>query len=215
MMQLYYSNTANARKVCTVARYLDAPLRYVRLDLGAGEQRTPEFLALNPNGKVPLLVDGELRLWESTAIACHLSERAGTDLWPRDGRQIEALRWLFWDAHHFGRHGGRLYFEHVIKAANGKDPDPDEVADAKHWFQRFAGVLDAHLRDRDYVLGDRLSVPDFILSGYLPFAQQAQLPLDGLEGIARWQQRLEKIDAWRDPYPAEPAAFARTEAVAA
>ena len=94
-MKLYYAETINPRKVCAVARYLEVPVEFVRMDLRDRETRTPEFLALNPNGKVPLLQDGEHCLWESNAIMCRLSDLAGADLWPRDQRQIDVLRWLF------------------------------------------------------------------------------------------------------------------------
>jgi glutathione S-transferase len=92
-MKLHYAETMNPRKACAVAKYLGSPVQYIRMDLSRGEHRTPEFLALNPNGKVPLLVDGDMQLWESTAIMAHLAVKAGSDLWPSDAaRQVEVLR---------------------------------------------------------------------------------------------------------------------------
>src|SRR5262245_22297517 len=152
-MKLFYAETLNPRKVCAVARYLEAPVEFVRVDLSRGETRTPGFLALNPNGKVPLLQDGDCCLWESNAIMCRLSDLSGADLWPHDDRQIEVLRWLFWDAAHFGRYAGRLYFEHIIKPAILGEPTPDTqaVAEALAYFRTYAAILDEHLRDRSYV----------------------------------------------------------------
>src|SRR5262249_61147332 len=84
-----------------------------------GENRPPAFLALNPNGKVPVLeVDGR-GLWEANAIMCYLARRAQSDLWPSDERQIDVIRWLNWSSEHFSRFCGRLYFEHVIKPSFG------------------------------------------------------------------------------------------------
>ncbi len=130
-MKLYYAETLNPRKACAVARYLGSPVEYVRVDLGRGEQRTPEFLAMNPNGKVPVLRDGDRSLWEANAIMCYLSNAAKSDLWPRDERQIDVLRWLSWDALHFLPYGGALYFEYLIKPFFGAgDADAAKVETA-------------------------------------------------------------------------------------
>ena len=75
-MNLYYYETLNPRKACAVARYLNLPVEFVRVDLTRGEQKTPEFLALNPNGKVPVLRDGDWSVWEANAIMCYLSDEA-------------------------------------------------------------------------------------------------------------------------------------------
>src|SRR3546814_6049271 len=87
MMKLYYDETMNPRKVCAVARYLDSPVDFIRVDLGKGQNKTPDFLALNPNAKVPVLQTGNDVLWESNAIMCRLAQIAGSDLWPTDARQ--------------------------------------------------------------------------------------------------------------------------------
>ena len=68
LMKLFYEQTINPRKACVVARYLNSPVDYVHIDLSKGENRTPEYLAINPNGKVPALEDGDLKLWEANAI---------------------------------------------------------------------------------------------------------------------------------------------------
>ena len=91
-MKLYWSDTLMPRKACAVAKYLALPLEYVHVDMGRGEHRTPEFRSINPNAKVPALVDGELTLWESNAIACHLADKAQSDLLPRDSRLVEIVR---------------------------------------------------------------------------------------------------------------------------
>ena len=93
-MKLFYSDTLNPRKACAVARYLNSPVEFVYVRLGKGEQRTPEFLAINPNGKVPVLQYGDKSLWEADAIMCYLARFAGSDIWPDDERQVDVIRWL-------------------------------------------------------------------------------------------------------------------------
>ena len=208
-MKLYYAETMNPRKVCAVAKYLGSPVEFIRVDLRKGEHREPAFLEQNPNGKVPLLVDGELCLWESTAIMAHLAVQAGSDLWPSDAAsQVEVLRWLSWDMVHFSRHGSSLYFEHMIKPWAGLgEPNAAAVEEATGFFKRFAAVLDAHLATRDYLVGNRLSIADFGTGVLLPWAKQAHLPVEGFAHIERWHERLMALPAWRDPFPAPlPAA---------
>lgn len=203
-MKLYFSETINPRKACAVARHLNVPVEFVRVDLAQGEQHAPAFLAINPNGKVPVLHDGDLVLWEANAIMCHLSNLAGADLWPRDPRaQIEVQRWLSWDASHFTAHGGTLYFENLIKPALGMGaPDAAAVEGATRMFVASATVLDAHLASRKFLLGDALTVADFAVGAALPYAKGACIPLADFPAVARWHERLNGLPAWRAPFGA-------------
>ncbi|MGH7006292.1 MAG: glutathione S-transferase family protein, partial [Alphaproteobacteria bacterium] len=211
-MKLYYFETANSRKACAVARHLDAPVDFVRVDLAKGEHKSPAFLAINPNGKVPALEDGDLRLWESMAIMCHLADKAGSSLWPKDARQIDVIRWLSWDATHFSRHAGTLLFQRVIKPRFGLgDPDAAAIDEAEGFFGQFAGVLDdhlkgQHLKGREYLVGDAPTVADFAVGAFLPDAQAAKLPLEAFSEIRRWYAKVEQLPGWREPFP--PAASA-------
>jgi glutathione S-transferase len=206
-MKLYYAETLNPRKACAVAKYLNAPVEFVHVDLGKGENRTPEFLALNPNGKVPVLETGERSLWEANAIMCYLARITGSDLWPNDDRQIEVMRWLSWESWHFTRHAGTLYFQHIIKPAFGMgDPDPAVVEEATGFFKRFAAVLNDHLSGRACLVGDALSVADFAVAVALPYAEDARIPLAEFPEIRRWHARLCELPAWVEPFPGLRAA---------
>ena len=205
-MRLYYAETPNARRPCAVARHLNSPVKFVRIDFGRQEHTTPEFLAVNPNGKVPALEDGDVKLWESNAIMCYLADKAGSDLWPKDARQIDVVRWLSWDMAHFSRHGGALFFQNHIKAVYGLgDPDAAAIEEATGFFKRFAGVLDDHLRGRDFLVGNSLSVADFGVAAVLPTAKEAKLPLDDFSEIQRWHDRLCQLPAWQAPFPERAA----------
>lgn len=202
MMRLYWSDVLSPRKACAVAKYLDSPVEYVYLDLGRGEQRAPGYLALNPNGKVPTLVDGARVLWEADAIMCHLAARCDSDLWPQDARQIDVLRWLSWDLQHFSRHAGTLYFEYIVKPRFGLgDIDPAAVEQATGAWRRFAAVLESHLHDRHWLVGHSPTVADFAVAAALPDAAAAHIPVEAFPAIRRWHERLEEIDAWREPFP--------------
>lgn len=202
-MKLYFFDTMNPRKACAAARYLEAPVEFVFVDLARGEHRRPEFLALNPNGKVPVLVDGDYRLWEANAIMAYLARKAGSDFLPTDEeRLIEVMRWLSWDAEHFKRHAGALYFEHVIKSRfNLGVPDPAVVEKSIGFLRPSATVLDDHLSGRRWLVGDAPTIADFAIAVTLPYAADARIPLGDYPAVIRWHDRLNAIDAWRQPYP--------------
>lgn len=201
-MKLYWSDVLAPRTVCALAKYLESPVDYVYLDLGRGEQRRPDYLAINPNGKVPTLLDGARSLWESDAIMCHLAARCDSELWPQDARQTEVIRWFSWNHQHFTAHAGALYFEHIIKPRFGLgDADPAEVARASREWRRAAAVLDGHLQHRRYVVGDSLTLADFALAVALPHAIRAHIPLAEFPAIQRWHERMNELEAWREPFP--------------
>lgn len=206
-MKLYYAETLNPRKACAVARHLEAPVEFVRVDLGKGEHRSPAFMALNPNAKVPVLeIDGE-SLWESNAIMCRLAQAMESDLWPADARQIEVLRWLCWDMQHFSKYAGNLYFEYIIKPIfDIGPPDGPAVEEATGYVRRYAAVLNDHLRGRRWLVGDSPTVADFAVAVTLPYAEQAHIPLKEFPEVERWHDRLGEMPAWRDPFGTAAAA---------
>jgi glutathione S-transferase len=206
-VRLYFFETPTSRKACAAARYLGLAVELVRVDLSKDEQRRPAFLAINPNGKVPTLEDGATRLWESDAIMCYLADKAGSDLWPKDARQIDVIRWLSWNAAHFSRHAGNLFFQHVVKPhLQGGRPDPAVVEESTGFFLRFAAVLDEHLKGRRHIVGDGLTVADFAVGAFLPHATEAKIPVDRFPEINRWYAGLEALPAWREPFATTAAA---------
>lgn len=208
-MKLYYFETLNPRKACAVARYLGSPVEFVRVDLSKGEQKAPGYLAINPNGKVPALTDGDARIWEANAIMAYLARAERSDLWPGDERQIELTRWLSWNADHFTRHAGALYFQHIIKPLFLRaEPDPKAVEEATGFFKQFAQVLNDHLRGRRFLLGDTLTIADFSVAVTLPYAEKAKIPVGGFAEIERWHARLNELPAWREPFPVAKTAAA-------
>ena len=202
-MKLYYSDILSAARACAVAKYLNAPVGYVYLDLVKGDQKKSDYLAINPNGKVPTLVKGERITWESDAVICQLSEDMGADLWPHDARQVEITAWFSWNQQHFTRAGGALYFENIVKKRFGIGaPNPAAVEEARGDFRRWATVLNDHLASRTWLVGDSITVADFSVAMALPYADEAQLPLAEFANICRWHDRLNEIESWREPFPA-------------
>jgi glutathione S-transferase len=204
-MELYvFPPSPNCRKVLATVYHLGLPVDIRQLNLAAGEQRKPDFLAINPNGRVPALVDGDFRLWESNAIAQYLCEVAGdTRLWPGDARgRADVARWLSWQGAHWGPATNALIWENHAKAMYGMGgPDEKALADATEKFHAVARVLDAHLADRRFVAGDEPTIADFALGGNMTYAAPAKFPLEGYPNLRAWWDRLEDIDSWRRSKP--------------
>ena len=131
MKYFFHPASPNCRKVTALLRHLDLGAENKVVDLPGGEHLTPEFLSVNPNGRVPALVDGDLTVWESNAIIIYLAEKAGSDLWPDDARRLEIMRWLFWEQAHLMYATGIVFFQKLIKAMAGLgEPDQTRIDEA-------------------------------------------------------------------------------------
>jgi GST-like protein len=162
MLRLHTAPTPNGRKASIALEELGLPYEVRHVDLENGEQLTPEFLALNPNHKIPVLEDGDLVVWESGAILTHLAEKYGK-LLPRDPKgRIAAIQYAFFQAGGLGPNLGQL-------AAQLARPEAERNAEMVKIFsnevERLIGVLDRILADGrpylagDYSLGDIMHFP--------------------------------------------------------
>lgn len=206
-MQLYYFETMNPRKVCALAKHLDVPVDYVRLDVANGALRSPEHLARNPNGLAPVLVDGSRSIWESTAIMVHFATLAKSELWPVSDpvQLVEVMRWLTWDLCHFAPYTGTYYFENLVKPLFLQTPADQAALDAaSEPLHKSAKILDSHLGKNAFIAGNSLTIADFGAAVVLPWTDEIKLPLDSYRHIRRWHEDLLKLDAWRNPWPALP-----------
>ncbi len=190
-----------ATKVLALARHLELDVDVRIVDLFNGGQNTPEFAALNPNKRMPVLEDDGFVLWESNAILQYLaSKKPRSGVWPPDARgQALVLQWHSWDAAHWFPACATLAFERVLKKLTGRgEPDPAEVAKGEEAFHRCAEVLNGHLRGRKWLLGNDLTIADFAVGAPLAMAQPAQYPLAKYDEITRWYDALASLPGWRE-----------------
>ncbi len=199
----FYTNPAssNCRKVDAVAKQLGIDLTHKVVDLRNGEHRKPEFLALNPNGKVPTLVDGDVVLWESNAIACYLASKTENNLWPKSDIRYDIMRWQSWELAHFGPPTRTLTLERVIKPLLGGETNADACQAAEIEFAQFAAVLDKHLEGRRFLVGDGLTVADICVASCLTYAPAAKFPLEPYPRIRAWFSSLDEQPGWRASAP--------------
>lgn len=211
-MKLYgFPPSPNAWKVRAVAAHLGIPLSFEFIDLTKGQSHTPAFLALNSTGRTPVLADGDFVLWESAAIMQYLASRSSSPLWPEDARaRADIMRWQSWDLAHWGPQAcDPLIFERVVKLVLGLGaPDPAAVAKGTECFHCEARVLESHLSDRAYLVGNGLTLADFSVAAPLFLAERADLPLAPYARVREWFERVATLPAWRETAPAPAAAAA-------
>lgn len=198
-------------KVLVVANYLDLDYDFRLCDLTKGGQKTAEYTGINPNQRTPAIEDGDFKLWESNAIIHYLATKK-PGLLPTDEKgRADVLRWQFWESTTWDPACATLVFERVVKGLfGGGPPDPAEVAKGLEKFNRAAGILNAHLKGRKFICGDKLTIADLGIASSLTMAAQAQLPLDGYPEIQRWGAALAELSAWKKTLAmqAPPAAAA-------
>lgn len=200
-MRLYHHPiSSNARRAMMTAIHLNLPIELASLSLmdASDRQRLAE---LNPNHKLPVLADGDFLLWESGAIMQYLAEQApGQTLYPPAGQaRADVNRWMFWGAQHFAPAISVLAWENVWKGMTGGGPaDAREVARGERDLAQFAGVLDAHLAGRAWLVGDALTLADFAIAAPLMYRDRALLPLAQYAHIAAWHARVRQLPAWSE-----------------
>jgi len=209
-MKLYgFPASPNTWKVRALASYLKIPLEFEFVDLTKGASQTPAYLALNPTGRTPTLVDGDFTLWESTAILQYLASKTSTPLWPNDARsRADITRWQCWQLAHWGAQAcGPLTFENLVKKfVNLGAPDQVAVAKATEAFNKEAKVLDAHLSKHKYLVNDALTIADFTVAAPLFHAQGAGMPVAPYAHLRSWFERVSALPCWSETAPQMAAA---------
>ena len=201
-MKLYVlPPSPRAFKVIALKNHLGIECEMRLVDLSKGDQLTPDYIAMNPNRKMPVLEDDGFVLWESNAILFYLASKTPhSRLWPRDPKnQANVLRWLAWESAHFDAEScGMVGFEKISKGVLGLGTaDPAFIARGEENFARFAAVLNESLRGRTWLTGDELTIADFSIGAWVPAAERLQLPVGEFSEIARWYDGLASLPAWR------------------
>jgi glutathione S-transferase len=208
-MRIYWIRAQAPRRVLALVKHLGLQAEFVEMDLVGGGLQTADYAALNPNRKAPTLIDGDVALWESSAIMAYLAAKAGSDMWPTANvaEQVEVLRWLSWNDSHWGPAVSYFYFEHVVKRTFGfGPPDREKLQAAIPDLERYAAVLDQHLAGKDFVACGRLTIADFQLASMATDWRVSEAPLAAFPNVVRWLDGLNRLPAWAEPWPASAAA---------
>ena len=192
MYKLYsMQRSGNSYKVRLALALLNAPYRAIEVDILRGESRTPDFLAKNPSGQVPLLEVAEGRyLAESNAILWYVA--GGTPLAPESRvERAEALQWMFFEQHALEPNIGAAYFWLAL-VKGGRDLQTHALED---WMERgYAAlqVMENHLKNHAYFVAGQLTVADIAMYGYTHVADRCDFDLATFPAIRTWLRRVEQ-----------------------
>lgn len=170
------------------------------VDYFGGETRTPAYRAINVMGEAPVLEHRGRSYSQSGVILDYVSETLG-QFGPRDGdERREILRWLLFDNHKLTSYTATYRFMRAL----AKDPNPDAMAEFRRRSESAWGVLNAHLDGRSYVVGERLTIADLSLCGYLYWPDEIGVDWSNYPRIASWLARIASTPRWREPYELLP-----------
>jgi GSH-dependent disulfide-bond oxidoreductase len=188
MLHLHTDSSPNGFKATIALEELGLPyvLHHVRLE--AGQNRRPEFLALNPHGRIPVLVDDQsgITLFESAAILLYLAERTGRLIPPDAPGRWAAITWLMFHSASMGPAlGNRVQFE-LLEAQKHAQP----IARFRRLTNDAAATLDARLGDNEYLAGSTYSIADIATFGWLHIARIVDFDFGALPNLARWHEKV-------------------------
>jgi glutathione S-transferase len=196
-IHFYYSPMSSSNRVHWALEELGVPYEKHRLDLMKGDQKKPDFLAINPNGKIPALVDGDAKVFESHAILTWLGERYGEEksLWPKAGtpERADAYSWSTWAIVNLLP----AIFTYALHANDDarfvlpKEKRSTHVADAsKESYESLMKILDARLNGRDFILGKNFSLADVaVVTMAMVAPMLAKLSIDAYPNVQAWVGR--------------------------
>jgi GST-like protein len=182
MIDLYTWGTPNGRKISIALEEMGMPYTVHGINIGKGEQKTPDFLKISPNAKIPAIVDRDtgIRMMESGAILLYLAQKSGK-LMPAGDKYWEAMEWLMWQMGGLGPMLGQVHhYTHFNKGAS-------DYAEERYRAEmdRLYGVLDERLADQEFIVGD-ISIVDCAVFPWIARWDWQEQDLDKFPNVKRW-----------------------------
>ncbi len=195
-LKLYGVASSRASRPMWLLEELGQPYELVRQDYRHGGTRTPGYLAINPNGHIPTLVDDRIVVWESMAITLYLARKFGGPLSPATlAEEAETLRWTFWSVTECEKDALHMLFQRAIFPPERRDEESAIRAEKR--LRVPLRVLEAHLDGRDYVAADRFTVADVNVASVLAWARPSRALIGEFPKVFGWLGRCLERPAQR------------------
>ena len=201
MIDLYYAPTPNGWKITIMLEECSLPYRIIPVNLGKGDQFKPEFLAISPNNRMPVIVDDDgpkgekISVFESGAILLYLGEKTGKFLPSLQIDRIKVLEWLFWQVGGLGPMAGQV--SHFVNYAPNFPGDHSYSEKRyKNEYDRLLGVMNNILSEREYLAGD-YSVADMASFPWVTAYKRYEVDLNKFKEVRRWFDTLKNRPAVR------------------
>jgi glutathione S-transferase len=205
MMKLHcFCQSGNSFKAAFALRAMGLPYESVSVDFMHGQTRDPAWRAeVNEMGEAPVLDDGPLRLTQSGVILTHLARVSGKFGGRDEREQREILRWLLFDNHKFTSYFATYRF---MKSFGPSAPDAAVMAFLRTRIDSAHAIVDKHLATRPFLLGERPTIADISLSGYVFYpVEESGIDIAAIyPNLGAWIGRLRQLDGWGDPYDVMP-----------
>ncbi|GBU14510.1 GSH-dependent disulfide bond oxidoreductase [Enterobacterales bacterium] len=203
MIDLYYAPTPNGHKITLFLEEVGLPYRVHRIDISAGDQFKPEFLAISPNNKIPAIVDHQpvdggapLSVFESGAILQYLAEKTGKLLSQELRERTLTLEWLFWQMAGFGPMlGQNHHFTHYAP-----QPVPYAIERYQQETKRLYGVLNTQLEKNAYIAGENYSIADIAAYPWAVSHERQRISLADFPAVRNWFERIKNRPATEKAY---------------
>ncbi|RJT45354.1 GSH-dependent disulfide bond oxidoreductase [Rahnella woolbedingensis] len=203
MIDLYYAPTPNGHKISLFLEESGLPYRLYRIDMSAGEQFRPEFLAISPNNKIPAIVDHQpvdggapISVFESGAILQYLAEKTGKFLSPELRERTLTLEWLTWQVAGFGPMlGQNHHFNHFAP-----QPVPYAIERFLQETRRLYAVLNRQLEKNAYIAGENYSIADIATYPWVVAHERQRIDLAEYPAVRNWCERVKSRPATQKAY---------------
>ena len=193
----FFSMPANKVRLC--ASFLKLPHEYHHVDLQKGEHKTPEYLEINPAGRVPAIEDDGFKLSQSDAICKYLCALCGPSAFYPEEIHEQAIvnQWIDFASQQILQAMGRLFFNRVIAKFTGEEPDERSIATGESMLGRDLALAEKQLQNDDYLLGEKITLADVTLIAALEPAEMVGLDLSAYPSITRWRTTIMNRDFYK------------------
>lgn len=191
-----FAQSGNSYKPALYLELADADWAPRFVDFFNGETRSPAYRSLNVMGEAPVLEHRGLRLTQSAVILDYLLAQFGEFGWNDDDEHREIMRWLFWDNHKLTSYTATYRFMKMFAS----NPDAAVLGEFRKRSEAAWKVLDAHLQGRGFVVGERPTIADLSICGYLFFDDELGVDWNQFPNIQDWLARIRALPRWQHPY---------------
>lgn len=182
----YFSSPAN--QVRYTASALGQDFEYQHVDLQQGDQKTPEYLAINPYGKVPAMVDDGYTLAESNAISRYLACKHDGKLYSRDLKECAKIdQWMDYSSQHIRANGGKILFNKFFAPMIGIEPDEKSMAEGRELLEGNMAVVEQTLGQHAYIAGDNLTIADIGLTAAMDPFEMIEFDTSPYANVNKWR----------------------------
>jgi len=202
MLKIYGGDlSAPSNKIRFVANFLGLEYEYKKMSLKDGENRKPEYLALHPAGKIPVIDDGGFVLFESDSIVKYLASKQNSPIYPAElQRRALVDQWIDFVTIHVGGSMSKVLFNRVFYSFAKVEKDDRSLQDGLNFLNRFLPIIEKQLTKSKYLAGMELTLADFDLLANLDPAEVAGVDLGPYQKIAEWRNQLKQRDFYTKCY---------------